>query len=64
MIPKKNCLTEIPQHKISWQTKKKMGGRRPEGRNTGHRNTWMVETAGVREEWRRLLKEARSQKGL
>jgi hypothetical protein len=41
-----------------------MGGHRPEGHYTDHRNERMDETSSSREEWRRLLREARVQKGL
>jgi len=40
-----------------------MGGRRPEGHITDPRNTSVNETSS-REEWRRILKETRAQKGL
>ena len=41
-----------------------MDGRRPEGHITDSRNKGMEETGKEREEWRRLMKDARAENGL
>jgi len=41
-----------------------MGGRRPEGHITDSRNKGIVETGKSREEWRRILRNARAEKVL
>jgi hypothetical protein len=51
-------------YKTSGKTKNKMRGRRPDGNITDPRNKRMEEMSNDREEWRRLLREARTQKGL
>jgi len=49
--------------KTSGKTKNKMGGRRPVGNITDPRND-RIEVNNDRGEWRRLLRDARAQKGL
>jgi Mn-dependent DtxR family transcriptional regulator len=41
-----------------------MGGCRPEGYITDSRNKGLEETGKGREEWRRLLRDVRTEKGL
>jgi len=61
---KKGFQRKLPYHKTSGKTKNKMGGCGPEGCITTLGVRGWTRRVENRDEWRRLMREAKARKGL